>query len=65
VLTVIEKILFLVLAGVCSYYAYTGFKRIVDAVKRGEKGYYPRLNELPKRITDAVVKTLSQTTVLG
>jgi Fe-S oxidoreductase len=63
VLTVIEKILFLVLAGVCSYYAYTGFKRIVDAVKRGEKGYYPRLNELPKRITDAVVKTLSQTTV--
>ena len=62
-LTVIEKILFLVLAGVCSYYAYTGFKRIVDTIQRGEKGYYPRLNELPKRITDAIVKTLSQTTV--
>ncbi len=62
-LTILEKLLFLVLAGVCSYYAYTGFKRIIDTVKRGEKGYYPRLNDLPKRITDAVLKTLSQTTV--
>jgi ferredoxin len=63
VLTTLEKILFLLLAGATSYFAYTGFKRVFDTIKRGEKGYYPRLNHLPKRITDAVIKTMSQTTV--
>lgn len=63
-LTVIEKLLFLVAAGVSGYYAYTGFKRLFQAVTRGEDGYYPRINQFLLRLKDAIIRTISQVTVL-
>ena len=62
-LTILEKILFLALAGASFYYAYLGFKRIYDVVALGENGYYPRFNELPRRISEALTKTITQITV--
>ncbi len=62
-LSIPEKVLFLLLALASLYFAYTGFRRVVDVVGRGEKGYYPRFNQLARRFTEAVVRTVSQVTV--
>ena len=62
-LTVVEKLIFVVFAATCFYYAYTGFKRVVEAVARGDKSYYPRFDHLTKRFGEAVAKTVSQVTV--
>ena len=63
-LTLVEKILFLLLAGASAYFTWVGFRRVGEAVRRGDGGFhYPRLNELPRRVGDAVARTLSQSTV--
>ena len=63
-LTIAEKIIFIILAGVCFYYAYTGFRNVVLGVARGEQDfYYPRFNSLAKRFGEAIVRTVSQVTV--
>jgi Fe-S oxidoreductase len=63
VLTTVEKILFLILAAISLYYAYTGFRRIVVVVGRGEEGFYPRFNRLTERLGEAIARTVSQVTV--
>ena len=63
-LTIPEKIIFVLLAAVSGYFAFIGFKRIVNLVGRGDaSGFYPRLNDLPWRFSDAIVRTISQVTV--
>lgn len=62
-LSAIEKLLFLVAAGVSGYYAYTGFKRLALAVARGQEGFYPRRNQLLWRLKEAAVRAISQVTV--
>lgn len=62
-LTVVEKILFLLLAGASFWFAWIGFARVVRAVGRGGEGYFPRMNELPRRAAEAIARTLSQVTV--
>ena len=62
-LTIPEKLLFVVLAGVSLYFTWIGFKRVVDVVRRGDRGWYRRLDRLPSRIGSAIAKTLAQTTV--
>lgn len=62
-LTPIEKIVFLALAAVAFYYAFIGFKRIVDTVGRGDTGYYPRFNNLLNRMIEGISRTIAQVTV--
>ncbi len=62
-LTPAEKLIFLTLAAVASYFAFIGFKRIADSVGRGSTGYYPRKNNLMNRIIDGVTRTIAQVTV--
>ena len=62
-LTVVEKLVFVVFAAVCFYYAYTGFRKVVLAVMRGSESYYPRFDRLPQRFGEALVRTISQVTV--
>ncbi len=63
-LTIAEKIIFLGLAFTAFYFAFTGFKRLADAVGRGESElYYPRLNHLLNRLIDGLSRTVAQVTV--
>ncbi len=63
-LSIPEKILFIVFAAVMMYYAYLGFAKVWRAVARGERGTtIPRLNGLGRRLTDGILRTMSQRTV--
>jgi len=63
VLTVYEKIIFVLLAGVSAWFAYVGFRRLVEVVRRGQVGELPRTDRLLTRLVTGTLKTLSQTTV--
>jgi Fe-S oxidoreductase len=63
VLSVPEKILFVLLAGFALAFAFAGFERVVDAVARGSRGGSDRLSRLPERIGAALLRTLGQRTV--
>src|SRR5690554_4229348 len=63
-LSIPEKILFILFAGAALYFAYLGFAKVWKAVARGEKGTtIPRLNDLARRLTHGVLLTMSQKTV--
>ncbi len=62
-LTLSEKLLFLFLAIVSVFYAWLGFSRLYRLVASGQPGYYPRFNEWPRRIADALMRTITQVTV--
>jgi Fe-S oxidoreductase len=62
-LTVLEKLLFILLAAITGYFAYTGFKPLFLGVQRGQKGFYPRLNVIGQRVQEGLGKTLAQSTV--
>jgi Fe-S oxidoreductase len=64
VLSTPEKLIFLVLAILSVSYAGIGFWRVVRAILRGGAGSYPRLDRLPARAGRAIVRWLSQRTVL-
>jgi len=64
VLTLPEKLLFLVLAALAFGAAYRGFRTVVLVVGRGGGAmHYPRWDALPRRAGAAIVRTLSQATV--
>ena len=63
VLTVYEKVIFVILAAVAAWYAYVGFARLVRVVQRGKVGELPRTNQLVTRLVTGGLKTLSQRTV--
>jgi Fe-S oxidoreductase len=63
VLTVVEQVIFAVLAVASLILTYLGFRRVIRAIGRGQPGFYPRTNQLPRRIGQAIVKTLAQSTV--
>ena len=63
-LSIAEKVLFLTFAAVALAYAYTGFRRVVAVVARGERDLaIPRLDHLPRRAGSALLRTLGQVTV--
>lgn len=62
-LTLVEKTLFIIAALVSLGFTYVGFKRMFDIVQRGENDV--ELPDIPRRALDALVKTLSQRTVLS
>ena len=63
-LSIPEKILFILFAAAAMYFGYLGFAKVFRAVARGDKGTtIPRLNQLVKRVTDGVLRTMSQKTV--
>lgn len=63
-LSIVEKILFILFAAAAMYYGYLGFAKLYRAVNRGDKNTtIPRLNGLVKRVTDGVLRTMSQKTV--
>lgn len=62
-LSIPEKVIFVLLAATSLYFAYVGFRRVVQVVRRGQTGPIPRLNELPRRTFEGVLRTLGQTTV--
>ncbi len=62
-LSIPEKILFVVLAGVSFYLTYVGFARLVRNVRRGQVGPLPRTNQIVRRAVLGIGKTLSQRTV--
>ncbi len=62
-LSVPEKILFVILAAASAYFAYRGFARVVKVIRRGQPGPLPRTNQLLRRAVEGVLKTLSQRTV--
>lgn len=62
-LSIPEKLVFLVLALVSVTFAYRGFERIVRVVARGRRGGYARLDHLPRRLGEGIVRVLSQRTV--
>lgn len=61
-LTLVEKVLFVVLAMVSLGWTYVGFRRIVAIVQRGDDDV--DLGDVPRRALNALVATLSQRTVL-
>jgi Fe-S oxidoreductase len=64
VLSIPEKISFLAFAAVALFFAYTGFRRVVAVVGRGERDLaIPRLDALPRRAGSALLRTLGQVTV--
>jgi len=63
VLSVAEKLIFVVLALFSLAFAYGGFERVVRVVARGARGGTDRLHDLPRRAGDAIVRTLGQRTV--
>jgi Fe-S oxidoreductase len=63
VLTVPEKVVFVLLAAASLYYAYLGFARVVRVVARGQVGPLPRTDSLPTRVVQGALKALSQRTV--
>ena len=60
-LTLPEKILFLLLAAASLYYAYTGFRRVYLAIRRGRPE--DRFDRLPERVGRAIWAVLTQETV--
>lgn len=58
-----EKLVFLVVALVSLYFTWVGFARVVRVVLRGERGWLPRLDRLPRRVGEAIVRVVSQRTV--
>jgi Fe-S oxidoreductase len=62
-LTVPEKILFLLLAAFSVYYTYLGFRQIVAVIRQGQPEYYPRANKILERAREAIVQTITQVTV--
>ncbi|HZC35437.1 MAG TPA: (Fe-S)-binding protein [Chthoniobacterales bacterium] len=56
-LTIPEKILFALLAGLSIYYTYLGFREIVAVIRLGQPEYYPRTNRTIERIREAIVQT--------
>lgn len=63
-LTTPEKILFILLAATSLYFAYLGFRRVVNVIDRGQRSYYyPRYNHLTERLGEAIARTVSQVTV--
>jgi len=63
VLSIPEKLLFLILAGTSVFFAYRGFARSWRVVARGQRGPLARTNRLARRFGEALVRTLSQRTV--
>jgi Fe-S oxidoreductase len=63
-LTLPEKLLFIIFASVSIYLTYLGFSQIVAAIRRGQAEYYSRTNRLWERIREALVRTIAQTSVL-
>lgn len=63
-LSTAEKIIFLALAFTAVYFAFTGFRRLAEAVGRGDSNvYYPRFNTLLNRLVDGISRTIAQVTV--
>ena len=62
-LSVPEKVVFVLLAAASFYFAFLGFSRVVRVVGRGQVGPLPRTNRLGARTVKGVLKTLSQRTV--
>ena len=62
-LSVYEKIIFVVLAALAAWYAYVGFARLVKVVQRGQVGDLPRTDKLSTRLVTGIIKTMSQRTV--
>ncbi|MEZ4632281.1 MAG: (Fe-S)-binding protein [Deinococcales bacterium] len=62
-LSTVEKILFCLLAAGSIYFSFTGFKQIIFSVGRGDRGYFPRLNQMTERLGEAIARTISQVTV--
>jgi len=62
-LSPVEKMLFVLLAGFALAFAWVGFERVVRAVTRGAKGGSDRTSNLPNRVGSAVLKTMGQRTV--
>ncbi len=62
-LSIPEKILFVLLAAVSLYFTYLGFRRVVRVIARGQTGPVPRLNQLPRRLFDGIMRAAGQTTV--
>ncbi len=60
-LTLPERILFLLLAAGSLYYAYTGFRQVYRAIRRGRPE--ERFDRLPERVGRALWLTLTQQTV--
>jgi hypothetical protein len=60
-LTLPEKILFILLLAASLYYVYTGFRRVYLAIRRGRPE--DRFDRLPQRIGRALWLTLTQRTV--
>ncbi|MEZ0347113.1 MAG: (Fe-S)-binding protein [Thermus sp.] len=60
-LTLAEKILFLLVAAVSLYHAYTGFRRVYLAIRRGRPE--DRFDRLPERFGRAIWAVLTQETV--
>jgi len=63
VLSIPEKVLFVILAGVSAYLTYVGFARLVRSVRRGRVGPLPRTDKIVRRSLEGLLKTLSQRTV--
>jgi Fe-S oxidoreductase len=62
-LSVAEKLIFLLLALVSLAFAAGGFERVVRVVARGARGGSDRTTGLASRVGTAIVRTLSQRTV--
>ena len=59
-----EKLLFLVLAALSLWFAFQGFRRVALTVGRGSRVFhYPRWDALPRRAGSAIARTLSQGSV--
>lgn len=63
-LTLPEKLLFVVFAAACGWYAFQGFRRVALLVARGDRALsIPRWDRLPQRAGSALVRTVTQVTV--
>ncbi len=62
-LSIPEKIIFVAFAAASFYLAYLGFARVWRAIARGQRGPVPRLNQLPRRLTEGILRALGQRTV--
>ena len=62
-LTLPEKVLFVLLAVISIYYTYRGFRQIIEIICKGQPEYYARTNRLLERIPEALVRTITQITV--
>jgi len=62
-LTLVEKVLFVVFGVVSGVWSLIGFKRMVNIIRRGEDDI--GLRDLPRKAVDALIKTFSQQTVLN